>query len=887
MAGNGISRGTAPPVPETGSPARPARLLRSLTSILIPVGAAVLQHVLWPLVHPFSWFLAYPAVFFSSWIGGLRSGLAATGICVLIEWWFFIPPVHTFIKEARYVIPAAVFAIMGILFSLFHARLRKANRKTTKALLETRCAITEIEKGEIALRESEASLRRAQAVAHLGNWTLELPSYRLQGSEQVAQLLGLSAGEALSWDRFRDSVHPEDRGWVEETRKEGCRGEPYDIEHRILIGDEVRWVREIAQVESPASGKPIQVVGTIQDITRRRVAELQLHQIYRARSALSKCNEALIRAVDETPLLQVICEIIVRDAGYALCWVGRAEHDPEKTVTVLAQSGWQHGYLDTIRITWSDTEEGRGPTGTCIRTRQTVAVQDIAADPNMMPWREEAQRYHYRSSLAIPLLVDSQVFGALMIYAAERDAFRSEEIELLTELASDLGFGISVLRTRERQITAENALRALNAELEQRVIARTAELQQAREREGIIGYRIQRSLLLDEPPTHLPALRVAALTLPTESIDGDFFAFIEPRRGLLDIIVGDVMGKGVPAALLGAATKSHFLRTLSHVTAPSGAGGLPEPRDIVMRTHAGIVHQLIELESFVTLCYARIDPCKGHVDLVDCGHTGVIHLHGGTTHADLVHGDNLPLGVRKDEIYEQLSVPVEAGDVLILFSDGITEARNPQGELFGADRLVSEVCKHCDLQPQELIEIVRKAVTDFCGCERVGDDLTIVAVRVEEVGPPIARETITLSSSLHQLHSVRDFVRSFCGRLPNQMFDSKRIGDLELAANEVASNIIKHAYHGRNDQTIAIEAEAYPGRVAVSLFHLGEFFSPPRPCPPQFDHPRESGFGLYMLTQSADEVHYYRDDLGRNVVTLIKRANRAPVRKARSNGNRD
>ena len=116
---------------------------------------------------------------------------------------------------------------------------------------------------------------------------------------------------------------------------------------------------------------------------------------------------------------------------------------------------------------------------------------------------------------------------------------------------------------------------------------RTSELEQAREREIEIGFRIQQTLLLDQPPADVPGLRVAALTIPSQRIDGDFYIFLRHSDESLDVIVGDVMGKGIPAALLGAATKSHFLRALSDLMALSKDGRLPEPKDIVMLAHAG------------------------------------------------------------------------------------------------------------------------------------------------------------------------------------------------------------------------------------------------------------------------------------------------------------
>ena len=850
---------------------------RTFFALLPPFLAAALQNLLWGVVHPFAWFLSYPAVFFSSWFGGFRTGLAATVISALLEWWFFVPPVHTFLKsDLRLLVPAALFISTGILFSFFHERLRRSIRATSDALAER-------SRAEAALRESENSLRRAQTIARLGSWRLDLSTHRLVVSEEFPRILGLDPEEPLDWESFRGVVHPEDRERVELAWAQALRGTPYDIEHRIVPHGQVLWVREIAQVEFDATGRPIRGIGTVQDITPRRTVQNRLELIYRANRALSKCNQALVRATEEATLLQQICDIVVQDAGYPLCWVGRAEQDEARSVSVISQAGWQSGYLDGIQITWADSERGQGPTGTSIRTRKIVAVRDIAADPQMAPWRNEALHYGYASCLALPLLLEDQIFGALTVYAPEPDAFGPEEIALLSELAGDLAFGISALRTRARRAEAEQELLSFNAELEQRVRARTEELQQAREREGEIGNRIQQSLLLDQPPAHLSSLSISALSLPTERIDGDFYAFVEPREGSLDVIVGDVMGKGVPAALLGAATKTHFLKALGHLTA--GAAGPPEPREVVMRTHAEIAHRLVELESFVTLCYARIDTRRSRIDLVDCGHTGVIHLHAATSQANLLHGDNLPLGVREEEVYDQISATIESGDMLVFFSDGITEARNPDGDLFGIGRLLDQVCSLGSAPPGDLVNAIRAAVADFCLCRHLGDDLTVVAVRIEEVGIPVAHDEFAIASDLTELHRVREFVRAFSGSASAPLLPPEAVHELALAANEVASNIVKHACRGQRHRLVEVDAEAYPGRVIVRLRHSGAVFVPPPPSLPALDLPRESGFGLYMLTKSVDEVHYYRDDLGKSCIALVKyRNNRTPIGKVRTDG---
>lgn len=863
VAGEGGQIRSRAPSPRLTSPfAR--KNVRAIVALLSPFVANAAQHLVWPVIHPFAWILFYPAVFFSAWIGGAAGGVAATIISTLLVWWSFVPPQHQFAKdEPRYVIAAAVFVFMGTLFSLFQGRLKAATKQLSQAVAEAR-------RTEAALRESEANLKRAQKVAHVGSWYLDIAQNRLSWSDEVFRIFGIPSGTPMSYDAFLAAVHPDHRELVNQTWNDALRGATYDIEHRILVHNETRWVRERAQVEFDADRNPVKGIGTVQDITERRIAQARLLRINRANRALSKCNQVLIRAVDESKLLQQICEVVVQEAGYQLCWVGRAEHDAAKSVKPVAQAGRDEGYLEAVNITWADTERGRGPTGTCIRTGEITIAKDLAHDPRAAPWRAEALRRDFASAIAVPLRIDSDMFGAVSIYAAEVDAFGAEEIELLSELVSDLQYGIGTLRTRAQRARAEEELRVLNSELEQRVSARTAELQQAREREFEIGCRIQQTLLLDQPPTNIPGLRIAALTIPSQRIDGDFYVFVEPREGSLDVIVGDVMGKGIPAALLGAATKSHFLKALGRLTGPSAAGELPEPREIVMLAHAEIVRKLIDLESFVTLCYARIDTRRHRIGVVDCGHTGVILLHGETGLTDLLHGNNLPLGVREGEIYDQVSILYEPGDLLLLFSDGITEARNSAGELFGVERLQECVQANKQLDLPSLVDALRKSVMAFCRSARFNDDLTSVAIRLERVEVPFARAKLEVPSELQQLHRVREFVRSFCSSLPSALLDEGGVASLELAVNEAASNIVKHAYHGRQDQRIEVEVTAFVEGIAVLLRDHGDPFDPTTAPVLVLDRTRESGSGLYILRQSVDEVSYSRDERGSNCLTLVK-----------------
>ena len=186
-------------------------------------------------------------------------------------------------------------------------------------------------------------------------------------------------------------------------------------------------------------------------------AEHELHKLNRALLAISKCNQAMLHANDEMELLRDICRIVVEAGGYRMVWVGYAQHDHAKSIRPVAQAGFDEGYLDTLTVSWADIEHGRGPTGTAIRTGLPCTAQ--VTDQCYEPWRGEAITRGYVSSQSLPLKSGDTVFGALSIYSAWPDSFNAEERTLLTSLADNLAYGITMLQTRKAREAVEHELR--------------------------------------------------------------------------------------------------------------------------------------------------------------------------------------------------------------------------------------------------------------------------------------------------------------------------------------------------------------------------------------------------------------------------------------------
>ena len=401
------------------------------------------------------------------------------------------------------------------------------------------------------------------------------------------------------------------------------------------------------------------------------------------------------------------------------------------------------------------------------------------------------------------------------------------------------------------------------------------EAQAARARDVEIGARIQQTLLLSPPPTAAADFQVAALAVPSWGIDGDFYEFLLHPNRCLDIIFGDVMGKGVPAALLSAGTKTEFLRSLAHLLVGSPRGYIPQPADIVNRVHQVLTPHLLGLDSFVTLSYVRFDPPAGKVTLVDCGSTKLIRRAGDSGRIDSLAGFNLPLGVAASEVYAEATFDYAANDLFVLCSDGVTEARNPAGEEFGLERLRDLIAHHTDLGCQRLAQAISEAVTGFVGSRSLADDLTCVVLKMIEVQVDDGRlsgDELEVASHPKELRRIRAFVRGYCEGRGGCGMGEHELDSVELAVSEAASNIMRHAYHGRTDRRILIGIDAGGEVLKVQLTHDGDpFANGEQISDPLAEGAWESGFGLFIMREAVDRVDYGEDKLGRQYIRLSKR----------------
>jgi PAS domain S-box-containing protein len=307
--------------------------------------------------------------------------------------------------------------------------------------------ITERKQAEEALRETRDYLEKLidYANAPIIVWD---PSFTItRFNHAFERLTGRPASEVVG--RGLEVLFPEDeRAASMEQIARTLRGEFWElIEIPILheSGEVRRVLWNSANITGPDGRTVIATIAQGTDITGRkraedmlRKSEEELRKLNRTLKALSDSDQAMMRAHNEADYLNAICKIIVEDCGHSMVWIGLAEEDE-------AKAGFEEGYLETVNITWADTERGRGPTGTAIRTGKPAVCRNMLTDPDFAPWRKEATRRGYASSIVLPLTMAGKAFGAINIYSRDPDPFSEKELQLLSELADDLAYGITAI----------------------------------------------------------------------------------------------------------------------------------------------------------------------------------------------------------------------------------------------------------------------------------------------------------------------------------------------------------------------------------------------------------------------------------------------------------
>jgi sigma-B regulation protein RsbU (phosphoserine phosphatase) len=401
---------------------------------------------------------------------------------------------------------------------------------------------------------------------------------------------------------------------------------------------------------------------------------------------ISKVGVTLLSSSTLEQTLEQIVSLVFEAVPADRCLLMMRDEHSEELKVAVARLRDRAGEVGEIRVSRNVMDE-------VVIRGKSVLTSDAQHDPRFASGTVVLQGV--RSVLAVPLGVSEKVFG--IIYADSPIAegrFTEDHLKVLTTLASVAAIRVENARLVESRFQQERL-----------------------ERELQLAMEIQQRFQPTAPPL-VPGYELQGISFPCYEIGGDYYDFIQREDGRLVIALGDVSGKGTAAALLMSSLHAAIhAQTGSH--------------DTLVKTISAVNRYLAEnipSNRFVTLFYAELDPESGAVSFLNAGHNPPLIVHAAGTVEQLASG-GLPLGIKADADYREGRTHLRMGDVLVIYSDGVTEAASPSGEEFGPTRLYEVVSRNVDASAAGIRDRIESALTKFSQGTQAADDITLVIVK--------------------------------------------------------------------------------------------------------------------------------------------------------------
>lgn len=451
--------------------------------------------------------------------------------------------------------------------------------------------------------------------------------------------------------------------------------------------------------------------------------------------------------------------------------------------------------------------------------------------------------------LVVPLIGQGELLGALYLGPRLSDQpYSTDDRRLMENLASQVAPAIKVAQlVRQQQVETEERERI---QQEMRVAA-----------------LIQQTLLPRELPS-IAGWNIDAFYRPARAVGGDFYDFIFLEDGRLGVVIGDVTDKGVPAALVMATSRS-MLRSAARVHSSPGA--------VLAEVNEALVSE-IPPAMFVTCLYAVIDTAAGEVVFANAGHN--LPYVRTAEDVDELRATGMPLGLMPAMTYEEHMYTLQPGAVMVLTSDGITEAHNTKGEMYGFPRLMQRVA-------ETSVDMVSALVGDlerFCGPEaEQEDDITLVVVRREfsakasaeafAAGPETVLTTFTLSSEEGNERMAIDMVAQAVTPLGLDLATTER---LKTAVGESVMNAIEHGNNYQAGLPVDVVVAATDASVIVRVTDHGQGPEESAVTTPDIEakitgEQTPRGWGLFLIEQMVDELRATNTGTTHTLELVIKR----------------
>ena len=404
-------------------------------------------------------------------------------------------------------------------------------------------------------------------------------------------------------------------------------------------------------------------------------------------SALYEVSQLLTSTLDLERVLQLVAKSATELSGAKGCSI-RLLDAQGKVLAIKSFYNLSQRYLDKGPLLVQKSGIDRAALA-----GEVVQIRDMLHDPRVL-YPREAEREGIRSGISLGLISKKRPIGTLHLYSAEPRQFDPDEVRLLRSLANQAAAAID------------------NAQLYQQSLEK-----RRLDRELRVAGRIQEQL----QPKHAPIIEgydLAAAGFPCGEVGGDFHDFVTLPRNRLAIVIADVVGKGMPAALLMAGTRGGLRAHLENSTVPSR---------VIRRLNRNLCHDT-RSGQFVSLFCGVLDPKRRTLIYTNAGHNHPLLLrHGRVTPLD---AGGLVLGAEDTENYEQAEVQLRSGDLVVFYTDGITEALNAREEIFGTKRLIALLRRIGKISSAEIIVRLINEVHQFTKSTRQSDDISIIVLRV-------------------------------------------------------------------------------------------------------------------------------------------------------------
>jgi len=418
-------------------------------------------------------------------------------------------------------------------------------------------------------------------------------------------------------------------------------------------------------------------------VLRERVGELTM---------LEETSRMLAGSFDLDTVLQTVVRTMVEVMKVKACSL-RLLDEAGKELIIKATWGLTPAYLKKGPVLVGENVHDRAALA-----GEVVRIADMAKDPRVR-YPHEAENEGLVSSLGIGLFAGGRALGTLHIYTGQPHEFDEAEVRLF------------------RTVAAQAASAIQNSKLLQEYVAKLQ-----LEHELDLASEVQRRMLPKQPP-QVPGLDIHALVQFSRQVGGDFYDFIIMPQGRTGIVIADTVGKSIPAALMAASVRSSL---------KAQAGSIYRISEVVERVNVMLCEDTLPSE-FVTLFYGVIDARTKRMAYCNAGHDPPLLLRGGEA-LKLTAGGAL-LGVMPDASFEQESLQLQVGDVLLLYTDGIIDAASYNGQRYGRERLVESLKRHAveKYTAEELAEQLVWDVRRFGGLNVRTDDLTLMVIRVNHI----------------------------------------------------------------------------------------------------------------------------------------------------------